>query len=216
MGLIPKRASARLGEFLESYIAQRTDVKPRTRINLNAARARLIEFFGKDRLLRDIAPGDADAWLLWLKERYADGTAGRTVKRAKQFFRAAVRCRLLTENPFADVKAPSEVNESRKHFVTREIARRVLDACPDAEWRLIFALSRYGGLRCPSEHLSLEWTGVNWEEGRLFVDSPKTGPRWVPIFPELRPYLEEAFELAPEGAVHVSNRYRDTNANLRT
>src|SRR5205807_1357932 len=33
--------------------------------------------------------------------------------------------------------------------------------------------------------------------------------RWVPIFAELRPYLEEAFELAEPGAVYVINRYRD-------
>ena len=33
--------------------------------------------------------------------------------------------------------------------MTRELAEKVLAACPDAEWRLIFALSRYAGLRCP-------------------------------------------------------------------
>src|SRR5262245_33974769 len=37
--------------------------------------------------------------------------------------------------------------------------------------------------------------------------------RWVPIFPELRPYLEEAFEQAEPGTVHLVNRYRDPNAN---
>jgi integrase len=106
--------------------------------------------------------------------------------------------------------------------VTREVAREVLDACPDAEWRLLFALSRYGGLRCPSEHLNLTWPDVDWDRGRMRVHSPKTehleggGDRWVPIFPELRPYLEEAFDLAPEGALYVINRHRDTNKNLRT
>ena len=36
------------------------------------------------------------------------------------------------------------------------------------------------------------------------------------MFPELRPYLEEAFEIAQPGAVHVITRYRDTKQNLRT
>jgi hypothetical protein len=51
------------------------------------------------------------------------------------------------------------------------------------------------------------------------VTSPKTErhegkeERWVPIFPELRPYLEEAFAQAPEGAVFVLGRYRDAAAN---
>jgi len=54
------------------------------------------------------------------------------------------------------------------------------------------------------------------------VHSPKIehleggGDRWVPIFPELRPYLEEAFELAKPGAVQVINRYLDSTTNLRT
>ena len=42
------------------------------------------------------------------------------------------------------------------------------------------------------------------------------GERWVPIFPELRPYLEEAFDLAAVGAEYVISRYRLKNANLRT
>lgn len=37
----------------------------------------------------------------------------------------------------------------------------------------------------------------------------------MPIFPELRPYLEEARELGDPGAVYVIARYRDSNKNLR-
>ncbi len=225
VGLIPKRPerdAAGLGKFLDAYIDRRTDVKPNTRRNLEACKARLVDYFGAGKALTDITPADADGFLLSLRQQYANGTAGRTVKRAKQFFRAAVRGKLIAENPFADVKPPSQVNESRKFFVDRATAYKVLDACPDAEWRLLFALSRFGGLRCPSEHFSLTWADVDWERGRFRVHSPKTehhedgGERWVPIFPELRPYLEEAFELAPDGAVFVINRYRDTNKNLRT
>ena len=65
-----------------------------------------------------------------------------------------------------------------------------------SQWRLIFALSRYGGLRCPSEHLGLPWGDVDLDAGRMLVRSPKTerhegkAERVVPIFPELRPYLQ--------------------------
>jgi hypothetical protein len=38
----------------------------------------------------------------------------------------------------------------------------------------------------------------------------------VPIFPELRPYLLNAFGQASEGAEYVIARYRHPNANLRT
>src|SRR5262249_40845200 len=148
-GLIPVRGTARLEEFIDGYIKQRNDVKPLTRRNLTTAKKRLIAFFGADKSLRDITPGEADAFVLWLKERYANGTTGRNVKQARQFFRAAVRRKLIQENPFAEVRAPSEVNEARKFFVAREVIQKVLDACPDIQWRLLIALSRYGGLRCP-------------------------------------------------------------------
>jgi integrase len=222
VGLIGERASTLLGDFLDAYIARRTDVKPNTRRNLDACKARLVDFFGANKPMRDVTPGDADAWLLWLRERYANGTAGRSAKRAKQFFRAAVRARLIPSDPFLDVKPPSQKNESRKFFVTRDTAQRVLAACPDAEWRLIFALCRFAGLRCPSELMRLEWGGVDWEKNRFLVHSPKTehhedgGDRWVPIFPELRPYLEEVFDLAEPGTVYVIARHRGDNMNLRT
>jgi integrase len=216
LGLIQHRGTSRLKEFIDGYIAQRTDVRPNTVKNLKAAQVRLVEFFGPDKQLRDVTPGDADSWVLWLKERYADATVGRTLKRARQFFRVAQRRRLVLENPFDGVKGLSEANESRKYFLSRSDAQKVLDACPNAEWRLIFALSRYGGLRCPSETLTLELSDVDWERDRILIRSPKTGDRWIPIFPELRPYLLEVCELAAPGTRYVITRYRDSNANLRT
>jgi hypothetical protein len=52
-------------------------------------------------------------------------------------------------------KSHVEGNPQRDFFITREMADKVIDACSRAEWKLIFALSRFGGLRCPSEHLAL-------------------------------------------------------------
>ena len=49
---------------------------------------------------------------------------------------------------------------------TQEMAETVLRACPDIEWQMIFALCRYGGLRCPSEVLRLKWADVDWARPR--------------------------------------------------
>ncbi len=156
----------------------------------------------------------------------AKGLAENTVRKhcavAKVFFYNAVRKRLITENPFADLKATSIPNKSREYFITQGEAQRVIDVCPDAEWRLIVALARYGGLRTPSETFALKWEDINWAENRFYVSSPKTERyegkegRIVPIFPQLRPYLEECFELAEDGAEHVIVRYRVGSSNLRT
>ena len=76
-----------LGEYLKSYIASRTDVKPRTRINLEQARQHLIRFFGEDRSLDAITLGDADEFRRDLFARLSANTARRHCGRAKQFFR---------------------------------------------------------------------------------------------------------------------------------
>ena len=113
-------------------------------------------------------------------------------------------------------------NKARMYYVTREEAQKVLDACPDAQWRLLFALSRFGGLRCPSEHLGLRWGDVDWEHGRITVHSPKTEhhagkeSRQIPLFPEIRLYLEEVWDQTEPGTEWVMTRYRRANANLRT
>ncbi len=141
---------------------------------------------------------------------------------AKQFFRAAVRRGLISSNPFEDLKASVKGNAKRLYFITREEAEKVLEACPDSQWRMIFALCRYGGLRCPSEVLSLTWQDIDWERSRFRVHSPKTEhidgkeSRMVPLFPELLPYLREVFEQAEERSEYVITRYRSSNVNLRT
>lgn len=129
---------------------------------------------------------------------------------------------LLAKNPFVGLKGTVGSNRERDYFIDRDTAAKVLDACPDAQWRLLFAMSRYGGLRCPSEHLALTWGDVNWAEGRMLIRSAKTehhegkGSRLVPIFLELRAYLEQVWDEAELGTNDVITRYRDTNANLRT
>jgi len=232
VGLIPERQSTRLAAFLDAYIASRVDVKDGTAVIWGHTRRCLVDFFGADKPLRDITPGDADAWRLYLiaqKGKIAattmsDNTVRRRCGLAKQFFRAAVRLKLIPSNPFADLKAAIQANKRREYFVSRQEAAKVLDACPDAEWRLLFALCRYGGLRCPSEPLGLKWQDVDWAGGRMLVHSPKTEhhtggeSRLVPLFPELLPYLRQVFEQAEPGTEHVISkwRYHGAGTNLRT
>ncbi len=225
VGLIPKREEThgRLGEFIDDYLAGRTDIKPRTRTCLLQIRSNLVEYFGENKPLRDVTAGDADEWRRWLMTKLGDNSVRRRAGRAKQLFRAAQRKRIIAENPFGDMRDCSvRANKSRQYFLSLEDAAKVLNACPDHEWRLIFALARFGGLRTPSETLSLRWSDVDWERGRLLIHSPKTEhhegkeTRWIPLFPELREHLETAFDRAAEGADFVITRYRDAEQNLRT
>jgi integrase len=212
-----------LGRFLDYYLAIRTDVKPSTMCNYRQVRSNLIDFFGFDKPLAEITPGDADEFRVQLQSKLADNTVRRNCGRAKQFFRAAVRKKLIPENPFGDLKGCGVMaNESRFYTVTRKEAQQVLAACPDTQWQLIFALARFGGLRTPSETLALKWGHVDWERNRISVPSPKTEhhpgreSRVIPIFPELREYLVQAWEEAEPGTDWIITRYRSSRSNLRT
>lgn len=249
-GLIPKLKTTNdtpLGPFIAEFIAGRTDLKRNTIENFRQLEQLIVEFFGADRLIATITPGDADEFRLWMTRRVkhvrrkkltskakkkgqeeskpetlSDATIRRHCGRAKQLFRVAIRKRLIKRNPFADMKGVGvRSNRKRDYFVSREEAAKVLDACPNDQWRLIFALSRFGALRCPSEHLALRWSDFNWERGIFRVVASKTehhegeGERWVPIFPELRKYVDAVWATAPAGEAVITIR-DDSGCNLRT
>ncbi len=217
-----KVEASTLGALVNHVADLRAAAKPRTVTNLKQAGAKLTGHFGENRPLDGITPGDVDSFVAELRKVYAPAYVSRLVKYGKQFFHAARRAGLVERSPFDGVKAGTMANPQRLYFLTHEDTQRILAACPNAEWRVIMALARYGGLRCPSEVLSLTWGDVDWERGRFLVKAPKTahhadgGRRWVPLFPELLPHLEAAFEMAEPGTVYVVQRSRCHETNLRT
>ncbi len=235
VGLVPKptvQAAVELGTFLKTYMDSRNDLKPATKIVQGQVIRDLKEFFGESRDVKRILPGDADDFKQSLIGRkLAPTTVHKRLQVARSFFHAMLRRKLIHENPFEGVKAAATGHKERQQFVTREEIARVLDACPDHHWRTIVALARYGGLRTPSETLSVRWQDIDGEAGRIVVTSPKTehhagkASRTIPLFAELRPILNEAFDLAEDGAEYVIDaKYRKAamgpggwmNANLRT
>ncbi len=222
VGLAEPRASASrvtLGGLLAAFFAS-VDVKPATLVRMKQVEAALVGCFTKERDAATIGETDADGWRTWLKEQgYAAATVSRSVIYARQVFKWAMRRGMVASNPFAFVKAGSQSNPARAAFIDRDTIAKVIDAAPDAEWRLLIALSRFGGLRVPSEALALRWSDVNWEHNRLTVRSPKTehhegkGERIIPLFPEIREHLQAVFDAAPVGSVNVIGRYR-VGANL--
>jgi integrase len=176
--------------------------------------------------MRTITPADAEYWVTFMgtgEKPLGQNTIRRHTGRARQLFKAAIkRWGTGAANPFEGMAATVRADKSREFFVTREMTDKVIAACPDAEWRLMVALSRFGGIRTPSETLALKWTDVDWDRSRIRVPSCKTehhegkDERIIPMFPELRAPLLEVFDAAEPGTVYVITRYRDANANLRT
>ena len=182
-------------------------------------------------LLKDVTKGHCRHFVERLRQRkLASTTIHKRVGFARQFFQDAVDWEQIPSNPFAKIRTQGTSAKSNVE-VPRESIDKVLAHC-DLTWQLIVRLSRFGGLRCPSEVLSLKWADIDWSGGRMSVYEPKVehhegrGVRLCPIFPELRPTLEMAWEAAPEGAIYVVDKpgYREAantpagwaNANLRT
>jgi integrase len=239
--LLPTRKKveiATVGTFVDSYITGREHkLAKSTRDNYRQTRDDLVTYFGSQTPLTHVTPGDADEWRIWLamdKDSAFAGHPGRGLSEnsarkrcgiARQFFNAAKKKHLISDNPFAEIQGGVSVraNKEREQFVPRDTVDQVIAACSDVEFKLVLALARYAGLRCPSE-LSLTWSDIDWDRGRLTVRSPKTAHhagkelRVIPLFYELRPHLE-AVRAARAGSTSpfiLSEKYRRFDANLRT
>jgi integrase len=234
VGLIPNpeaEPTATLSAFLKNFTTRRIDVKQSTKEVWSQVVRNLLEHFGADRGLASITEADAEDFKMFLvASKLARTTVSKRLQFARMFFRAAKKRKLIADNPFAEISAKAIMRQDRQRFITREETDRLLSAC-NPTWRVIVALARYGGLRCPSEVLSLRWQDVDWETGRIVVRSPKTehhvgkGSRTIPLFAELRTVLNEAFDLASDGAEYVvDGNHRESantpsgwrNCNLRT
>jgi integrase len=81
----------------------------------------------------------------------------------------------------------------------------LLEGCTNTKQRLIIALARIGGLRCPIDLCGLRWSEIDWQGKWFWVHSPKTehhvgkGKRQVPLFPELERRFQEFYDTLPEG-----------------
>ncbi|EMB14569.1 tyrosine-type recombinase/integrase [Rhodopirellula europaea] len=229
VGLVDERSSTRLAAFVDNYIESRSDLKPRTVIKFNATRDYMVAHFGEGCDMRKVTEADGQAFRVYLLsqqnskgQNMAENTVRKHTQIAKQFFNHAVSRKLLRVNPLAGLPSTVMPNKERMHYITHDDARAVIDACPDSQWRLIFALARYGALRCPSEILELKWSDIDWDKQEMLVRSEKTahhvgqGSRRVPIFTDLMPFIEDAQELSEGTGEYLIHRYRDQESNLRT
>lgn len=224
LGLVQprERSVATVGGLLAAFF-ENLNVKAGTRRTYEQTRTSMESHFGAATALTAITPLACDQWRqTMVRAELAPPTIAKRIKTARQVFKQAIRWKWLDENPLADVKAGGSINRGRMFFITREMTDQILAACPDVQWKVIFALARYGGIRVPSELLPLTWRDVDFDKGTVRIRSPKTeayegkGERLLPMFPELRAVLQEAFDKAEEGTEHVITRYRDMGTNLRT
>jgi integrase len=216
-GLVQSRESACIGDYFAKYIKRRSDLKPRTIKNLYQAKHSVVKFFGPLRDMRTITRGEAKDWQREESRDKAAATVAMYVKKVRQVFADAIDRKLLNENPFKAIKAGQMVNEDRMVYIPPADIETVIDTCPNTEWKLLFALARFAGLRVPSETHALLWSDILWGDDKMRVRASKTehhrdkGIRLVPIFPEVGPLLAALLSEAEPGAKHVFSKLRGEN-----
>jgi len=236
--------SQTLEAFLKLFLEKNSQgKKPATLIVWGQAIDGLNDYMPAGIALSAVTAGHAIGFANHLKaRRLAQSTIYKRVGFARQFFGFAVNWELIEKNPFdakeikAKVRKPSSKSKSNVEVPAATI-NSVLAIC-DPIWRGIIGLSRFGGLRCPSEVLTLKWGNVDFETGRMTFVAPKNeghpdeGIRVCPLFEELRPILQTLLDIAtvdgvrpaPEAFVIDKPGYRAAanttrgwaNANLRT
>jgi integrase len=234
-------AANALGPFLDDYLAKRQALVASGQLNKDTLRIdrvtaeNLCMKFGRDKPLSSFTTGDGDDFRTFLltvagaplkrsgpkvvrtkRTALAQATTRKRCAVASRFFADAIERDLMTKNPMAKVKK-SNIATKRKAFISEADALKVLKELPSLEWQAMFALSRWGGLRVPSEVVILKWADINWEGKRILIQSPKTSryegreTREIPLFPELASALGELKAAAAKGEKLVLPMTRSAN-----
>lgn len=214
-----------LGGLIDQFKAEKSKAwKPRTLINYEQAATNLKDHFGESRDIATITPGKADGFVAYMKTdlKLAQNTYRKRVQIAKRLFLFAIRHKLADSNPFQDHSGSVRGNRERMQFIPGSTIKAVMKKAPDAEWRLILAMARWGGVRVPSELAGLTFADIDREQNRIIIRSPKTEHhagksfRTIPIFKELVKPIQDVYDTAAEGQIFCCPRCADPTVNLRT
>ena len=218
-----KELSPTLAEYIGLYLDSKPHIKKSTRITSATALNSAITVLGRNRRISEIDEPIAGTLIRGMMEGgYSKAYISKAVTIMKGMFRTAIREKRIGHNPFEFLKAGSQVNNARKQFIPPEIIYKLMEALPGKEWPLLVVLARWGGLRTPSEPFALRWDHVLWDQGRLIVPTPKLEhypgreTRVMPIFPEVRPYLDAAWDAADEGELYLFPHLRSMSGNVST
>ena len=125
-GIIDTRNTRTLAAFLDAYIAERSDLKIRTRAKYTTSIKSLVDFFGNVQL-KDVTHEKAALYRVHLlQSKFKEATISKMIGVARLFFGVAHRRKLVEDNPFRYVETGSQVNKDREHYVVEsEKAQKV-------------------------------------------------------------------------------------------
>ena len=192
-----------LATWRERYFDLRAHLSDATKARHKVVFDRLEKFFGPTTRIDKITPEDAAAFIAWLRteksargETLAEFSVWGYARVAGDTFEYARKIQRIERNPFAELVVKKPETAPKWVYVSDAMMDKLDAACLSDQWRLFFALARYGGLRA-AEAMSLEWQHVDLKACRMTVwprqatFSTKQRFRIVPIQPRLLARLQE-------------------------
>lgn len=206
-----------IGAFRDTYLAS-SPVCGASVENRRRVLALLVEHMGQNKPIASVTREEAGAFVDWLRAR----TVRKTVKGkvidapvdantivtqvsiVRGFFAEALARDLVGANPFDRVKAKKVKKDRFVRMLSAAEFASILDACPSPQWRCMFALCRWAGLRA-GETRRVRWEDVRWDKGTLAVSATdadeqvkahdtKHRERHPPMVPELVAELQRCYD----------------------
>lgn len=209
IGLIERVEKVGLFAFLDGYVERKKHRVKASTLTKEMQTVRKLKFAFGDALLDSIDLTAAEDFKIGLlDDGLSTATVSRHVVACRTIFNDAVRRGMIENNVWKDVPAGSQRGEIT--ILPTSVMDALVDGMADVEWKCLVATYRYLGCR-RSEALLLKWADIDWENHRIKITSPKTEghdggeSRIVPLFPELKPYLDALWDITPDGTEFVFN-----------
>lgn len=179
----------------------------------------------EDRLISTIKVSDLRVYLNRLQTMISGKTLDLVMIVFNGIFQEAIYDEEVDKNPFIHIRRVKTTSEPAQPLSKDEV--KLLLASTKGWFRSFLGLAFFTGMRT-GEMLGLKWEDVNWKEGEITISrtrgdsgietTPKTANsrRIIPIFEELRPYLESQCLLTGkyDGYVFLNssqNPFRDSH-----
>ena len=217
----PRMRLKSFGEFVVTNYYQRREnatddrsgyVAESTRKNVILTSKAAVEHFGNIPL-QSINTGHIDLWKNELMETRTKATVAGYLKKFKRLMSLAKRHKYIDRNPFIDdegklqIKIPSQINEDRKCYVPPDQVQQLLDVCTTS-LKAVVVLSRYCGLRVPSEVSTLKWADIDWHKRTLKAYRQKNNRVSIqPLLPIVFDHLRALWETSPSQEEFIFPNY---------
>ncbi len=204
VGLVDEAVIARVGPFFQAWLKARESKSCKaTQSRQQKAHEFLCRCVGTDTLVCKVTEADAiEVRNKLIADGYAEATTRKRCSDIKSMFKHAIDRHVISRNPF-DAVATAATATKNKVFVNDDVAAAILEQITDPTLRLMFLLSRYGGLRLPSEAKRMRWEDIDFDNRRMLIHGKNNRERICPLWPELESALTEMFSNAPEGEPRV-------------